>query len=269
MALNSDGNPYVADSFNLPPNDITRNSNPVWSGNMVNGAPGPISGSAMSALGRSAGQVGAASKVVVTEPSANFFPPPNSLPFSIYQRVLVTLQPIVNGTQLDSQTNIEHANRVPLALPAVDVLTNNNWTTVGNGVGEAAGLDLGPGNAAVLQSFGVTTFDDLADFEILWSIGVGLSNTATLAPIKVLLSQTRGWRYGRADKPANLTGNRMVFSKQDTVRISVMAQHSATTAGIAGVYSPSCHYVEVSLNGFLCPGYHLLPGSQSFTGQDL
>lgn len=268
MPIDSSDNPFAATPFSLPPNDITDNSRAPWQAPIINGARGPISGSALSGFGRSAGMA-AASKVVVTELAGHNAPPPNSLPFSIYQRVLVTLQPIADSEQVLSQTNIEIANRVPLELPVVDVLTNNNWTTVTNGMGEAAGLDLGPGNAAILDKFGVTVFDELADFEILWSIGVGLSATTTIAPIKVLLPQTRGWRYGPANEPVPLTGNRVVFSKQDTIRISVMAQHSATTAGVIGSWKPTCHYVEVALTGWLIPGWHILPGSQSYTGQDL
>jgi len=272
MALNGIENPFIPDEFPTPGNDITGLKSPIAGQpglfEIIPGARGPVSANALAQMAGlpppdplSAALRGVC---VVEEPAGQVFPPVNSLPFSVYQRVLVTLGPTPDSEQINSQTNVEIANRVPLALPLVDTLTNNNWTTIVNGQGEAAGLDIPPGHAAIIDTFGVTTFSDLAEFDILWSIGVGVVGLSSINANKNLLPQQRGWRYGSADHPYKLGGNRVILPTQDPLRLSAFAVHSIDPAGVPGQWKPTGHYVEVSMTGWLIPNFKQRPGSQGY-----
>jgi hypothetical protein len=272
-------NPYLPNQFESPGRNVTdwRGYIPGLPGQYFDyqpGARGPASGGVLSEEDKFIGKIadairqGLTNFTLNTEPSAQVFPPVISRNFTVYQRVLVTLQPVADAEQLNSQTNVEIANRQPLARPLVDTLNNNNWTTVTNGMGEAAGLDVPPGHCAIIDRFGVSTFSELAEFDLLWSIGVGTPTTGGVtlvsAPNQTILPQVRGWRYGTADHPAPIFGNRVVLPTQDPLRVSVFVTNSATTAGVPLQWKPTAYYVEVALTGWLVPGFKPHEGSEGY-----
>lgn len=127
------------------------------------------------------------------------------------------------------------------------------------GVGPFATLYVDAGEIVVCHSFGVSTWNLLAEQELAWQIlgeAAGTpANSATtvgLAPSSssMILPPIIGWPYGDTTNPALLTGFR-VFPRDNVVssqtRVSVVVQH----LGVQTTTEQStCHYAECVLRGW-------------------
>jgi hypothetical protein len=190
-----------------------------------------------------------AGALVQTAPSPAWQPPRSAEPIDLCRRLLVNV-PSANAEQLATGTAMQQALANPVSLDTGTL--PDDWKYLSAGTGEAVGFDCPAGHAAVIDRFGVSVFDELADELLLWVLGAGYSSSQTsLAVAYSVIGQNRGWRQADASNPAPVNGRRLILPSQGTVqRVGALVSHNGANAA---TYTPTPFYVEVRLTGWHYP----------------
>lgn len=203
---------------------------------------------------------------------SGFFPPVTATPFDLRGAGVVQVPAAVATSE--QTTSFQEAirangggtgiNKLTIQALINQALTANNKDarqTLQSVVaqGPFATLYVGAGEIVVCHSFGVSTWNLLAEQELAWSIlgdTAGTpTNSATATGISpnstsMILPPIIGWPFGDTTNPAQLSGFR-VFPRDNVLssetRITVFVQHLGVQTATE---QSTCHYAECVLRGW-------------------
>jgi hypothetical protein len=143
-----------------------------------------------------------------------------------------------------------------------------------SGSGAALAADVKVSEVAVIDELGITSYDAIAEQEVLFQLAHGNEQDGNVTQNNVslqLFDQMAGWPFGAATDPARLNGRERLAPqrgpmKRDT-QVFLLATHTGVTSG---AYKPSFHYFEVVLRGWrMVIGPDALPLGCGVGGHDL
>lgn len=178
-------------------------------------------------------------------------------PVNISGRFVVTPQN-PTAAQAAAALLLAQANFAPGALPAypyVDTYDEDYQTGVVSGSGQTVVVDIRPSEVLIIDSLGITTFSEEAEFELVWLLAFGEIQVGSVPNAQTLLIPARrGWPFGDVERPAELHGWSRLAPQTGPTRkgeteASLVVQFRDVTS--PGPYVPWPHYVEISLRGWL------------------
>lgn len=181
---------------------------------------------------------------------ASIYPPTSAQAIDKLGRaVVIPLSPTAQMTT--TATELLKAMLHPSGVAtAPDSLTDMVANITGSG--EVCGVDIPAGYIAVIDQLGVDSWSSQAEYEIEWSIGVGVKvGTSAPVPSDLVANPQRGWRQGSINQPATIKGYRVIKATSTGQRLSVVAYNDAAVHG--SYYTPAPHYVEAVIRGWLIP----------------
>ena len=158
----------------------------------------------------------------------------------------------------------------PFLTPALP-LSNLIFVT---GTGAALATLLPVGEVAVINELGITSFDAIAEQEVLFQLAHGNEADGNVNQNNVslqLFDQRTGWPFGGAENPATLNGRERLAPQRGPMKrqttVFLLARHTGVTSG---AYKPGFHYFEIVLRGWrMVIGPDMLPLGCGIGGQDL
>lgn len=169
---------------------------------------------------------------------------------------------------------ITPVNPTPAQLAAADLLAAANFNPatgvlpaspseyptyqygIINGIGLGLTVPIRSGEVLIFDTFGLTTFSEVAEYEVLWALSYGAVQPGSTAPTNqgtTLIPQRRGW-LGTAERPVQLHGFGRIAPQQGPLRtgestVVVSFRHDGDQSNPAA-YTPWPHLVEVALRGW-------------------
>lgn len=178
------------------------------------------------------------------------YPPASATPIELFGRAVV-LPWSPTAAMSTSASELKKANLHPAGISS---------TTDGNlkyadvtGAGAVDTLQVPANHMLVIDEFGVDAWSLIAEYELMWGVGVGVSYPSGAAPSATdwALELTRGWRQGSIDKPAKLKGYRVIKAQSIAQTVSLVVYDTAQVLGT--YYTPAPHYVEAVARGWYVP----------------
>lgn len=194
-----------------------------------------------------------------------------------YESRIVVTPSNPNAAMLAIAALLAQANFAPGAYPAPPITQAINpqfetyQTAILQGRGNALRIPLRAGEIGIIDKLGITTFAEQADFELVWMMAHGIVQaTATDPPSggSPMIPQRRGWPFGTADNPADLSGLERIAPQTGPLRQSSNATTGLGTGidddtgggtivlnvqhtGLAsGIYAPQPYYVRIIARGW-------------------
>jgi len=153
---------------------------------------------------------------------------------------------------------LAQANFQPGVYPPVGAPENfgaDYQTGVVVGQGPTLVVPIRPSEILVVDTLGITTFSQIAEYELVWTLAYGFVAAAGDAPLDAglqMIAARRGWPFGGVARPAMLHGKARFAPQQGTKRDPDAAVTLAVkdTAVVSATYNPAPHLVLVSLRGW-------------------
>ena len=180
---------------------------------------------------------------------------PRSEPINILGKFVVTP---VNPTaaQIAAANLLAAANFNPAegVIPPLSDYPTYQFGII-SGIGIGLQVPIRSDEVLILDSLGITTFSEAAEYELLWALLYGAVQAGSTAPTNQgtnLIPKRRGW-LGTAERPVQLQGNARLAPQQGPNRtgdsqVVIAFEHDGNQASLT--YTPWPHYVELALRGW-------------------
>lgn len=172
----------------------------------------------------------------------------------------VILPQNATAAQIAAGALLAQANFAPGAYPAfpyTDDYDEDYQTGIIPGTGTTIQVPIRPSEVLVIDTLGITTFSQAAEFELVWLLTFGevLGGSSVPNAANLMIQSRRGWPFGDVERPAKLYGRSRLAPQMGPTRsgetsASLVVQFRAATS--PGPYVPQPHYVEIAVRGWLC-----------------